>query len=48
MFYADDGFALERNVNKEVLARKTKLKLEKTIKWLMQSGMKVNEAKTAN
>ena len=44
--YADDGFGLVYNKDKEVVAVLIKTKLTNTIDWLTSSGMKVNESKT--
>ena len=45
--YADDGFGIEHDKIKDVVANKIKIKLEKICDWLGKSGMKVNESKTS-
>ena len=44
--YADDGFSLVFDKDKEVVCDLIKIKLMNTIDWLTRSGMKVNESKT--
>ena len=46
VFYADDGFGLVRNRDRQVLVNLMERKLEIVVNWLSKSGMKVNEAKT--
>ena len=44
--FADDNFALTQNKNKETCIQLMQNKLKIIIKWLKDSGLKVNEAKT--
>ena len=44
--YADDKFLLVQDRSRSGLVLKMKVKLEKIINWLVQSGMVVNESKT--
>ena len=44
--FADDNYVLHSNKQKEALLLQMKNTLEKIIKWLKQSGLKVNDAKT--
>ena len=44
--FADDKYALAMNKDKEEVVALIQIKLENVVKWLVDSGMKVNEAKT--
>ena len=44
--FADDKFALAMSKDKHELINLLKTKLERIVKWLSESGLKVNEAKT--
>ena len=46
ILFADDNYALEWNKNKDVLLSDMQRKMERVTKWLRDSGLKVNEAKT--
>ena len=43
--FADENFALTRNVCKQTVNNQMKSKLEKIVIWLQDSGLKVNESK---
>ena len=44
--FADDNYIIERNNNKKIALEELGRRLEKIIKWLKDSGLKVNESKT--
>ena len=44
--YADDKYSLVEDTDRSVYALKMKIKLERIVKWLSQSGMVINESKT--
>ena len=44
--FADDKFPLVWNKNKLVVIRLMEIKLDRIMKWLTDSGMKVNESRT--
>ena len=44
--FADDNYVVERNQNKECALKELGRRLERIVKWLKDSGLKVNESKT--
>ena len=44
--FADDNYVVVTGDNKETILEELKMKIDRTIKWLKDSGLKVNESKT--
>jgi hypothetical protein len=44
--FADDNYVVESNTDKKIALEELGKRLEKIVKWLRDSGLKVNESKT--